>query len=106
MEILFLVWVLFIRGAMTKEEISKFVESLPNVDKDSYFYSPVHFEGKDRYVYVLAKERDNTIEYLLDTGEVVRGDRMLSLNSLKGCLLRDEYIYKGIGVFHGGPFYD
>ena len=45
-------------------------------------------------------------EYLLDTGEVVRGDRMLSLNSLKGCLLRDEYIYKGIGVFHGGPFYD
>lgn len=45
-------------------------------------------------------------EYLLDTGEVVRGDRLLSLYSLKNRLLRDEYIYKGIGVFHGGPFYD
>jgi hypothetical protein len=32
--------------SMTKEEISKFVESLPNVDKDSYFYSPVHYEGQ------------------------------------------------------------
>ena len=45
-------------------------------------------------------------EYLLDTGEVVKGDRLLSLYSLKNRLLRDEYIYKGIGVFHGGPFYD
>ena len=45
-------------------------------------------------------------EYLLDTGEVVRGDRILSLYTLKVLLLRDGYMYKGIGVFHGGPFYD
>ena len=100
MEILFLVWVLFIRGAMTKEEISKFVESLPNVDKDSYFYSPVHFEGKDRYIYVLAKEGTNTNEYLLDTGEVVKGAARVVFKDQVETHIGLGYTYLGIGLLH------
>ena len=86
---------------MTEEEVERLIKELRggNVPKFSIgggwiVAKKEHLSPKDMF------------EYLLDTGEVVRGDRMLSLNSLKGRLLRDEYIYKGIGVFHGGPFYD
>ncbi len=86
---------------MTEEEVERLIKelrggSVPNLSIGGGWIvaKKEHLSPKDMF------------EYLLDTGEVVRGDRMLSLNSLKGCLLRDEYIYKGIGVFHGGPFYD
>ncbi len=86
---------------MTEEEVERLIKelrggSVPNLSIGGGWIvaKKEHLSPKDMF------------EYLLDTGEVVRGDRMLGLNSLKGCLLRDEYIYKGIGVFHGGPFYD
>jgi len=86
---------------MTEEEVERLIKelrggSVPNLSIGGGWIvvKKEHLSPKDIF------------EYLLDTGEVVRGDRMLSLNSLKGCLLRDEYMYKGIGVFHGGPFYD
>ena len=86
--------------SMTKEEISKFVNNLPNVDKDSYFYSPVHYEGKDRYVYVLAKERANTREYLLDTGEVVKGATRVVFKDQVETHIGLGYTYLGIGLLH------
>lgn len=86
--------------SMTKEEISKFVNSLPNVNKDNYFYSPVHYEGKDRYGYVLTKERANTREYLLDTGEVVKGATRVVFKDEVETHIGLGYTYLGIGLLH------
>ena len=86
--------------SMTKEEIRKFVDSLPNVDKDSYFYSPVHYVGKDRYVYVLAREGDNTMECLLDTGEVVEGAAGVVFKDQVETHIGLGYTYLGIGLLH------
>lgn len=86
---------------MTEEEVERLIKELRGGNVPKFSIGGGWIVSKKEHL-----SPKGIFEYLLDTGEVVRGDRMLSLNSLKGCLLRDEYIYKGIGVFHGGPFYD
>ena len=86
---------------MTEEEVERLIKELRGGNVPEFSIRGGWIVSKKEHL-----SPKDMFEYLLDTGEVVRGDRMLGLNSLKGCLLRDEYIYKGIGVFHGGPFYD
>lgn len=86
---------------MTEEEVERLIKELRGGNVPKFSIGGGWIVSKKEHL-----SPKDIFEYLLDTGEVVRGHRMLSLNSLKGCLLRDEYIYKGIGVFHGGPFYD
>jgi hypothetical protein len=86
---------------MTEEEVERLIKELRGGSVPNLSIGGGWIVVKKEHLYP-----KDIFEYLLDTGEVVRGDRILSLYTLKGRLLRDEYIYKGIGVFHGGPFYD
>jgi len=86
---------------MTEEEVERLIKELRGGNVPEFSIGGGWIVSKKEHL-----SPKDMFEYLLDTGEVVRGDRMLSLYTLKVRLLRDEYIYKGIGVFHGGPFYD
>ena len=85
---------------MTREEIREFVESLPNVYYNKYFPSPAHPAGKDKYLYAVAKEGCNRKEYLLNTGEIVRGaERTISRRDVES-YLGNGWTYLGIGILH------
>ena len=86
--------------SMTKEEISKFVESLPNVYCNDYFPSPAHPAGKDKYLHVVAKEGHNRKEYLLNTGEVVKGTERTESRRDVESYLGNGCTYLGIGILH------
>ena len=85
---------------MTKEEISKFVVSLPNVYCNDYFPSPAHPAGKDKYLHVVAKEGHNRKEYLLNTGEVVKGTARVVFKDQVETHIGLGYTYLGIGLLH------
>lgn len=86
---------------MTEEEVERLIKELRGGNVPKFSIGGGWIVSKKEHL-----SPKDIFEYLLDTGEVVRGDRILSLYTLKVRLLRDGYIYKGIGVFHGGPFYD
>ena len=81
---------------MTSEEIDK----LPELDLKE-IPNPTRLGGKDIYLYVLADERKsaNWCEYLLTTGEVVKGTGRYFKEELKH-ILNCGFTYKGIGILH------
>lgn len=85
---------------MTKEEISKFVDSLPDVYCNEYFPSPAHPAGKDRYLHAVAKEGYNRKEYLLNTGEVIKGTERTESRTDVESYLSNGCTYLGIGLLH------
>lgn len=85
---------------MTKEEISKFVESLPSTYHNDYFPSPAHPAGKDRYLHAVAKEGCNRKEYLLNTGEIVKGTERTASRTDVESYLSNGCTYLGIGILH------
>lgn len=84
---------------MTKEEADCFINKLPVLDI-KYFPSSAHADGRDTYAYVLAKEGCNRKEYLLETGEVVKGATRVVFKDQVETHIGLGYTYLGIGLLH------
>lgn len=84
---------------MTKEEADCFINKLPVLDI-KYFPSPAHPAGKDRYLHAVAKEGCNRKEYLLNTGEIVKGTERTASRTDVESYLSNGCTYLGIGILH------
>ena len=91
-----MVWVLFIRGAMTKEEIDKFIDELPDLQKNQHYI--FNYAGS-KYLF----------EYLLPTGELlVASDGLcMATDAVEAKSRLKHYMEKpgygpcmGIGYYH------
>lgn len=85
---------------MTDEEIDK----LPELDLKE-IPNPACPSGRDKYLFVLASENKeyNHFEYLLTTGEVVKGYDRYPTKDVD-YFLNAGYICLGIGILHKRPF--
>lgn len=84
---------------MTKEEIKELVSNLPELDYAS-FPNPIHGAERDRYCYIVYKERLSTNEYLSSAGEIIRGVARTSTRQGLTTYIENGYIYLGMGILH------
>jgi hypothetical protein len=84
---------------MTKEDIKELVSKVPELDYAS-FPNPIHGAERDRYCYIVYKERLSTNEYLSSAGEIIRGVARTSTKQGLTTYLQNGYTYLGTGILH------
>lgn len=82
---------------MTKEEVDKFVDNLPELGR-LRFRTGIGYD--DRYMYVFREEGKLHYTYLLNTGELVDGTYRTDSKTLLKRKMRDGATYVGIGILH------